>query len=146
MSPNAEMVKLASNSSQACLNVPQTFPMRQLRKRHTEPLIPARESAQLPIGIVTRDARLKSGMRKELHQLGENCATLIHSSLFDEIAEIVFARNAIQTIRSEQFASGFPFLNRTGVQTNPFVRVLFAARGYCRASGDWRLLKGIRLF
>jgi hypothetical protein len=64
--------------------------MGQLRKRHAEPLIPARESAQLPIGFVTGDTRLKGRVGEELHQLSEDRATLIHSSFSDAKIEIVF--------------------------------------------------------
>src|SRR5580704_9873815 len=89
VSANAEMIELTRHSPQARLNVPQTLPMSQLRKRHAEPLVPARESAQLPSGVVTGDACLESCVGEELHQLSENDATLIHPSLLDENAEIV---------------------------------------------------------
>jgi hypothetical protein len=110
VSPNAEMIELTRHCPQARLYVSQTLPMGQLRKRHAEPLIPARESAQLPIGVVTGDTRLKGRVGEELHQLSEDCATLIHSSFSDAKIEIVLDRKRLQSIGIEIVAIGRIFL------------------------------------
>jgi hypothetical protein len=92
--------------------------MRQLRKGHTEPLIPAGESAQFSIGVVTGNTRLKGRVRQILHQLRENGATLVHSSFVDESVQIVFARGLSQATEFRRVAATTPLLNRTPMVPN----------------------------
>jgi hypothetical protein len=54
--------------------------MSQLSECHTEPLIPARETAQMPVRSMACDTRLELALRNEVHQLRENHPTLIHPS------------------------------------------------------------------
>src|SRR5208282_6784501 len=52
--------------------------MSQLSECHTQPLIPAREAAQMPVRLMARDTRLKLALWNEVHQLREDHPTLIH--------------------------------------------------------------------
>jgi hypothetical protein len=55
--------------------------MGELGESHAEPLIPAGETAQVPIRFIARYTRLKLAVGNEVHQLRENHPALIHSLL-----------------------------------------------------------------
>jgi hypothetical protein len=55
----SKVVELASNRAQADLDIPQAFPIRQLRKCQAQELIPAREATYLRLAVVALDAFAK---------------------------------------------------------------------------------------
>jgi len=76
--PDAQMIQLGLSSPQTGLNVPQTFPIRQLGKCHAEVLVPAGEALDLVVPVVASDAHTKVVNRQEVHQLREYGSTIIH--------------------------------------------------------------------
>ena len=64
---DVHMVELVSRSSEACLNIPQTFSVSKLSKGHAEKLVPAREAFDLVIAVALCDAFAKFVDRKEFH-------------------------------------------------------------------------------
>jgi len=76
--PNTQVIKLVALGPKASLDVPQAFPIGQLRKGHTEKLIETRERLDLVLFIVPGNATTKRRHRKMLCQLCENQRSLVH--------------------------------------------------------------------
>jgi len=77
----SEVIKFAGYGTQAGFQVPQALAMRQLRECHTEPLVPTREMANVPVRLVACDAALKLAVRNKVHQPRENHPALVHTSI-----------------------------------------------------------------
>ena len=65
---DAQVEELLRLRAQARFDVPQTLPERQLRTRHTQALVRAREALDLAVAA----APLEHRRRQMTHQLGEN--------------------------------------------------------------------------
>jgi len=61
------MVELVSRSSEACLDIPQALPIGKLSECHAEKLVPAGETFDLVIAVVSNNAFVKFVDRKEFH-------------------------------------------------------------------------------
>ena len=75
---NAHVIQFASGHAQTCLDVPQTFPVRELSEGHAKKLIPTREALYLVIATVTFDALAKLGLRKKVRELRKNRSAIVH--------------------------------------------------------------------
>jgi hypothetical protein len=71
--------------------------MGELGESHAEPLIPAGETAQVPIRLIARYTRLKLAVGNEVHQLRENHPALIHSLTLGDCNSNRFERIARQS-------------------------------------------------
>src|SRR5271157_1041895 len=90
------MIQLAGNGTQTGFYITQALAMSQLGERHAEPLIPAREAAQMPVRLMACDTRLELALRNEVHQLREDHPTLIHplrSSQFKSFCAVCSAND-----------------------------------------------------
>jgi len=81
MAPNAHVVELGRLRPQTGLDVAQALPIRQLRKRHAQKLIQAREGLDLVLSLVASHAPAKGGQWQMLHHLSEDEFALVHRSL-----------------------------------------------------------------
>src|SRR3972149_6390610 len=100
-----------------CLDVAQAFPVRQLRERHRQKLIPAREALEIVIASITGDAFGKLLVWKMLHQLRKDGASEIHASLSRlslRRSQCHFSRFPFQIVPEQtgrQLAHGSPFIS-----------------------------------
>src|SRR5260370_4453668 len=72
------MIQLVARRTQAGFDVAQALAVGQLGKGHRKKLIPAGETTQPAVAIVTLDNAPEIAHRKEAYQLGEDRAALIH--------------------------------------------------------------------
>jgi hypothetical protein len=75
------VVEQAADGTQTCLDVAQTFTLRQLGKCHRKKLIRAGQLLQVAITTIPGHAFLELLMGKELDQLGEDRAPSVHPVL-----------------------------------------------------------------
>src|SRR6266550_5044293 len=75
----AAVIELGTLSSQTDFDIAKTVAIGQLGKGHGQKLIPAGQSPHTAIAIVSLDAATKLVVRDELHDLGKNGLSLIHS-------------------------------------------------------------------
>jgi hypothetical protein len=75
---NAAVVKLGTDSAQAGLDVAQAFPIGQLGKSHDEELLVRRQRTHTEIAPVAPHTLIELVLGQTFHQLGENCAAMIH--------------------------------------------------------------------
>ena len=75
---NARMVELRTDSFEACLDVPQTLPIRQLGKTHDLKLVVASQFSDAFVAVVTGDAFVEFVLGDEVHQLREYSSPFLH--------------------------------------------------------------------
>jgi len=78
LAPDAQVIQLGLCCPQACLDIPQAFPVGQLGKGHAEELVPAGENLYLVVSIVAFYALPKFVHGNKVHQLGEYGSTRVH--------------------------------------------------------------------
>ena len=76
--PNAQMIETPVLRTQAGDDVAQTLAEGQLRKRHAQKLIPARETPHPVVAAVTLHTFAKLVTRKMIHQLREQRLSQVH--------------------------------------------------------------------
>ena len=79
--PHAAMVQFLLERTQACLNVSEAFPIRDLRKGQCQKLTVTRKPFYVPISLVSIDAPAELMHRKKFHYLGEYRFPLVHLPL-----------------------------------------------------------------
>ena len=79
LASNPHVIELGFGHAQARLDIPQTFPVGQLRKSHAEELIPAGKALDLVIAVVAFYALTKFVRWDKVHQLSKNDSSDIHS-------------------------------------------------------------------
>ena len=72
------VIELGLLSAQTGLDIAETGAFGELSKNQTEELIPAREILDVPVALVSIDAKLKLVARDELQELSENRLTEVH--------------------------------------------------------------------
>jgi hypothetical protein len=72
------VIELGLRYAQARFDVPETFPVSQLCKGHTEELIPTRKGLDLVIAVVSLYAPVKLVRWHKVHQLSKNSSPDIH--------------------------------------------------------------------
>src|SRR5450631_3052276 len=77
----AHVVQLRTHPTETCFYVAQTLAISELSECHRQIPIPARESPQAGVAIVTGDATAKLPIRQEGDQLREHRAALVHAPL-----------------------------------------------------------------
>jgi len=77
-SPDTHVVEPLGLRAQACLDVAQTLAKIQLRERHAQVLIHAREALDLVIATVPRHTALEHHRRQVIHQLRKNQLPRMH--------------------------------------------------------------------
>lgn len=78
LAPNSHVIKLGFRHAQTRFDIPQTFPVGQLRKGHTEKLIPTRKTFHLVIAVVPFHTLAKLVRWYKVHQLSKNDSPDIH--------------------------------------------------------------------
>ncbi len=71
-------IELSVLRPQACLDVAQALAIGQLRERHRQVLVEAREPLDLVLAVVARHAAMVRRKRQVFHHLGEYIPTLVH--------------------------------------------------------------------
>src|SRR2546425_5316873 len=79
---DAHVIELRLYGAKTRFDIPQALAIGELRERHAEILIPAREARRLTVPVVSRDARLKLVLRHMGHQLSEHAAASRHTSFW----------------------------------------------------------------
>ena len=77
-SPDAHVIQLGANGSQARLDVAQTLPERQLREDHAEKLIEAGELLDLVLSSIPADSLSEIVHGDMLEQLREDGLAVVH--------------------------------------------------------------------
>ena len=77
-SPDAHVVQLRSDGSQASLDVAQALPERQLREGHAEKLIEAGKTQDLVVAPIVADALAEIVKGKKFEQLREDGFAVVH--------------------------------------------------------------------
>jgi len=77
---NAEVIQLGALGAQTRFDVTQAFSIGQLRERHSQELIQARERLDLAFALIPGHTTAKRGQWKMLHQLREHPLALVHRS------------------------------------------------------------------
>jgi hypothetical protein len=75
------VVELALHRTQAGFDIAQTVAVSQLRERHCQILVPARESLLLIVAAVTSHTFLKLIRGQVIKELSENGSANVHSPL-----------------------------------------------------------------
>ena len=75
---NPEMIELGALGTQTYFDVSKTLPKGQLRERHAQELIQARERLHFERAPIAGDATAEGGQRKMLHQLREHQLASVH--------------------------------------------------------------------
>jgi hypothetical protein len=75
----AAVIELGTLRSQTDFDIAKTVAISQLSKGHRQKLVPARQSAHTSIAVVSLNAPAKFVVRDELHDLGKNGLSLIHT-------------------------------------------------------------------
>ncbi len=78
LAPNPHVIKLGFRHAQTRFDIPQTLPVGQLRKGHTEKLIPTRKTFHLVIAFVPFYTLAKLVRWYKIHQLSKNDSPDIH--------------------------------------------------------------------
>ena len=76
--PQPQVIELGSLRTQTRFDVAQALPIRELRERHNQELIQARERFDLPLAMIPTHTAAKRGQRKMLQQLREHQLALVH--------------------------------------------------------------------
>ena len=72
LAAEARMIELGLEGPQTRLDVAQAFAKGQLRERHAEKLVPAREATRTTVSTVPPNARVEVVPRDEVHELSEH--------------------------------------------------------------------------
>ena len=75
---NPHVIKLGLRHAQTRFDIPQTLPVGQLRKGHTQKLIPTRKTFHLVIALVPFHTLAKLVRGDKVHQLSKNDSPDIH--------------------------------------------------------------------
>ena len=75
----AAVIELGTLRSQTDFDVAKAVAIGQLGKGHGQKLVPARQSSHTAIAVVSLNAAAKFVVRDELHDLGKNGLSLIHT-------------------------------------------------------------------
>src|SRR3989304_4591350 len=75
------MVEFAGHRSQARFDISQALAVSQLRKRHCEILVQAREASQVRVATIAGHALLEFVCGQVVHDLGKDGASEVHTSL-----------------------------------------------------------------
>src|ERR1035437_9503836 len=78
---NPKVIQFGALRTQASFDVPKALPIGQLRERHTQELIQARESLDLVFALIASHAATECRQRKVFHQLRKHQLALVHRSL-----------------------------------------------------------------
>src|SRR5690606_24027974 len=74
----SQVIKLRWLGAKTCFDIPQTLPVRQLRKGHAQKLIETREGPDVEIPAVLADEATKRVPWGELHDLREHELASVH--------------------------------------------------------------------
>ena len=80
LSSKASVVQFGSKSSQACLDIAQTFAKRELRESQAQELIATREAAFATIAAVSLDASVELAPWQEVHELRKHELSVEHKT------------------------------------------------------------------
>ena len=75
------MIEGAVEGAEAGFNVAERFPKRQLGEGHHQELVPATETSDPAIAVVTLDAFSEFIAWKKFHELGKDELTRVHKSI-----------------------------------------------------------------
>lgn len=77
---HAHVIELCLMGTKAALDIPQPFPVGELREGHAQVLIHAGEGLDVPLAVVTLHTTSKLLVRDGLHHLSKNRTTSVHGS------------------------------------------------------------------
>ena len=77
-SPKAEVVEFRFYGIQTRFDIAQALAIGQLRERHAEELIEARETPNATISLVLSDATAELTLGQAVHELGEQISPGVH--------------------------------------------------------------------
>jgi hypothetical protein len=75
-----KVVKLLTLGAKTCFNIAQTLSVCELRKRHAQELIPAREVSDSFVSLISFNALSELRQRHEVHQLRKDHFSGVHST------------------------------------------------------------------
>src|ERR1035441_9640380 len=104
----SQVIQLALQRTQTGSDVAQTFAIGQLGEGHRQILIPAGETSQPEVALITSDATTELPVGKKADQLREDGAALIHEPL-----------SALHEFKSRQARTGFNLLRSYYLQPAP---------------------------
>ncbi len=79
LAPDPHVIELGLRHAQACLNIPEVFPVRQLGKGHTKELVQAGKRLHLVIAVVALDALAKLVGGNQVHRVSKHGSAEIHT-------------------------------------------------------------------
>jgi hypothetical protein len=84
------VIESRPDGAQTGLDIAQTFAVAELRKRHTQELVQARECLDVEVAAITGNASAELRVREQVHQLRKNGTAYVHAAIVDPTTPAAF--------------------------------------------------------